>query len=290
MAHITGLYAAMLTRDSNDSGTDSSVELIANFNGVDILHHTFPQSQQQVNQEQGLANLFHIPVIARDEVDTNLLDRAYFRVGLRGDDAWRPHQFALWCTAEGRVPVVPISAHADMHAPQMQRRTPPVLEPERKAILSTDTSEGDTSFALRRVMAGSRSMSIRGLMVAMDTHNWHSYGTDSPVMLRITAGGQIVFDYEFADTSQDEQDQGQANLYFLPVDIPFTMAQLLAGGNVRLSIGGRDNWLPTRFFIFGMDVASGDPGALVPLVHIGNWTQGELDTDSQQFVNLPLAQ
>ena len=90
-------------------------------------------------------------------------------------------------------------------------------------------------------------------------------------------------DFDIPDTPQQDQERGQANLYFVPVSSPFTKGSLNRDA-ISLRIGGDDAWLPVSFFLFGLDDATGRPEALVPLVHIRNWTLGWLSTDAGEGV------
>src|SRR5262245_55521651 len=104
MAFLHTLWAGMLTDTKEDSGTDSSIVLIINETGgkPDLLHHTFPDTAQR-DQETGQANVY---AITKDEIQAPLgesplfsadqLNESSVRVGIRGEDKWRPEAFFVW--------------------------------------------------------------------------------------------------------------------------------------------------------------------------------------------------
>jgi hypothetical protein len=118
-------------------------------------------------------------------------------------------------------------------------------------------------------------------------------GTDNDIQLQITTGdGRLVVDHIFPDTSQDDLERAQANLYYVPVTVPFSKTELNAD-SIRLNIKGDDAWLPDRLFLFGLsdDETGQPPEFVVPLVHFPIWALGTLSTDTgegQGSVVLPL--
>jgi hypothetical protein len=78
----------------------------------------------------------------------------------------------------------------------------------------------------------------------------------------------------------------------MPVILPFTRSSL-NNGTITLRIkGGMDDWKPLRFFLFGLDDATGRPESIVPLVHLGEWPFGTMSPDTTNgiaSVTLPLA-
>ncbi len=55
--HLRRVFTAMLTRNTDGTGTNSRIVLIINDNGIDRLHHTFSDTSQD-DQERGQANLY----------------------------------------------------------------------------------------------------------------------------------------------------------------------------------------------------------------------------------------
>ena len=160
--------------------------------------------------------------------------------------------------------------------------------------LSTDADEGATSFRVPSVQPGGPTMIIRELVVAMLTSDEDDAGTDDLLNLRITTlDGRVVVDHDMRDTDQDDQEQGQANMYFVPVITPFSKSEL-GERSIELSIRGDDAWLPASFFIFGTnDERTAFPEQPEPLVHVETWGFGSMSTDSSEgtaSVVLPLVQ
>ena len=91
MSDLKTVWFGMLTDDSDDSGTDSSIVLIINVRGgrFDVLHRTFPDTEQN-DQEQGQANLYEIteddfepqPFVG-STVDPQDLNASSIRIGIR---------------------------------------------------------------------------------------------------------------------------------------------------------------------------------------------------------------
>jgi hypothetical protein len=294
MADLKTAWFGMLTDNSDDSGTDSSIVLIINVRGgrFDVLHRTFPDTAQN-DQEQGQANLYEITeddfepqAFVGSTVDPQDLNASSIRIGIRGDDMWRPKSVFIWGEQKDGL-IVPLALNTELQgdvgiAGQLVSVT-----------LSTDPDEGKLSFAPSRVQLGSATTVIRRLLMLMTTADADNAGTDDDIQLQITTSdGRLVVDHVFPDTSQDDLEQAQANLYYVPVSIPFTRAELNAD-SIRLSIKGDDAWLPARLFLFGLDEPEGGqpPEFVVPLVHLPDWSLGTLSTDSGEGVGsviLPL--
>ncbi len=271
MAHLRRLFFGMLTHNTGDSGSDSPIVLIVNQGGADVLHHTFADTSQK-DQEQGQANLYQLLVTASNIVPESLTNSS-IRVGIRGDDLWRPLHAVVWGQRFTGGAIVPLAIETDLGVG-----------------LSTTASEGNISVPIRLVGQGSADMQIRRLLVLMKTANEDDAGTNSKIELQISSGRSILVTHEFPDTPQDDQEKGQANLYFVPVAVPFAKNGL-SDDSIRLRIKGSDAWLPSSFFVFGLDDAEGRPESLVPLVHIRSWALGTLSTDDaegEEAVTLPL--
>src|SRR5829696_3158576 len=54
------LWVGMLTRNEEDSGTDSQIALTVTEDGADRLYHLFPDTSQN-DQERGQPNLYEVP-------------------------------------------------------------------------------------------------------------------------------------------------------------------------------------------------------------------------------------
>src|SRR5258708_12082396 len=113
---INRLWTAMLTRESRDSETDSSIHVSVNTNGVERLNHTFSDTQQ-TDQERGIANLYDVDVTDNGIQSEQLTDSS-IRLGINGDDAWRPQHvfvFGEGVTRPGvnETQAVPIETETD---------------------------------------------------------------------------------------------------------------------------------------------------------------------------------
>ena len=126
---INRLWTAMLTRESRDSETDSSIHVSVNTNGVERLNHTFSDTQQ-TDQERGIANLYDVDVTDNGIQSEQLTDSS-IRLGINGDDAWRPQHVFVFGEGVTRPGVNETQAVA--------------IETEIDTTLSTDASEGPSS-------------------------------------------------------------------------------------------------------------------------------------------------
>ncbi len=265
MSHFRRVWLGMLTRNTADSGTNSRIVLIVNENGLESLHHTFPDSSQD-DQEKGEANLYQLDVAAQS-IEPENLDNSSVRVGIRGDDLWRPEHIVLWGERLTGGAIIPVG-----------------IETEIGTTISTDEGEGNISLPVRRLALGSDRMRINRLLMLMTTANIKHAGTDSPIELEVSAGGAVLVDFDVPDTPQQEQERAQANLYFVPVNNPFTKTDL-TNSSISLRIKGADMWTPSSFFLFGLDDASGRPESMVPLVHERTWPHGSMSTDPSEGVS-----
>lgn len=295
MTELFRMWVGILTRNNEDSGTDSEIVLIINQDGIDIVHYNFFPNTQQFDLEEGQANLYTIDV-GEIGVDTSRLTDSSIRIEINGEDMWQLEHIIIW--GQGSrfpFPIVPVAIATDI-----------------TSALSEEEDEGLSSIPITLVEAGLSTLEINRLLLVMTTDGVPSgsifgnfyhpdpahqtdvedAGTDSPINLQIVSGGAPLVNFTFPGTPQQDQEAGQANLYFAPVPAPFTKDSL-TGTSITLQINGDDMWLPSSFFLFGLDDASGRPERLVPLVHIPSWPFGFMSTDSSEGVpnvNLPLYQ
>jgi len=294
---LNRLWMAMLTRESADSDTDSSINLSVNTNGVEQLNRTFPDSQQ-TDQERGVANLYDIDV-ANNGIQTEQLTDSSIRLGINDDDAWRPQHVFVF--GEGFSPT---------GQPETQALA---IETDIGTTLSTDSGEGAPSVPLHLVGHGNGNQTIRRLFIMLRSRGSDQppsddgiFGplsatavppetqTDGAFELQIVSQGRLAVLFRISDTPQEDLEFGEANFYTMPVIVPFTRAQLDAD-SITLRIMGMDDYEPLSLFIFGADQATGRPTSLVPLVSISNWEQaglGVIDydpTNGTGSVTLPLA-
>ncbi len=102
MSDLKTVWFGMLTDDSDDSGTDSSIVLIINVKGgrFDVLHRTFPDTEQN-DQEQGQANLYEIteddfepqPFVG-STVDPQDLNASSIRIGIGATTCGAPRVYS----------------------------------------------------------------------------------------------------------------------------------------------------------------------------------------------------
>ena len=88
MPFMRNVYIATLTSTLPDSGSDSELVLIMNQGGLDVIH----QDLGFGGSETGGGKLYRHNV-AESQI---LAEDYYLRVGIRGDDAWRPSLVTAW--------------------------------------------------------------------------------------------------------------------------------------------------------------------------------------------------
>jgi hypothetical protein len=286
MGVLTRLWVAMLTQNTADAGTDDRIVLIINEDGVDKLHHTFPDTSQE-DQEKGQANLYEINVEDSNIRSENLTNSS-IRLAIRGSDFWHPKHVMVWGQEANDRAVIPLA-----------------LEFGIEDGISTDPSEGNLSFPLRRIGLLGTNATMRQLLVVLTTADEADAGTDSEIELELTfGGGRTWLQSVPKDTPQEDLERGQANFYLLS-SFGFPGEPQPRRNNldsVVLRIKGDDRWSPSSFFLFAFEHAffeidgeiSGGPRPefVMPLVHVPNWDLGPLSTDRNEgraSVVLPLA-
>lgn len=288
MSQLGHLWLGTVTAGGRNSGTDNRIVLIVNVGGdrTDNVHHTFGDTAQD-DLERDQANIYEVTQDDIDTVtgfvpgtvDTDSLNTSSIRLAIRGNDAWTPKSVFVWGREqreEGQV--IPLGLVINL------RRSIFISGVLANVTLSTDTDEGPTSFLIPQVTRGGASMLIRSLLVAMVTADEDDAGTDDRIRLRITtADGRVVLDQVIRDTEQDDQEQGQANIYFIPVATAFTRAEL-GDRSIELSIEGDDAWLPANFFVFGLsaELPSAFSPQVEPLVHVTTWPFGTMSRDQDE--------
>jgi hypothetical protein len=265
MPFIRNLWVASLTSSLPDSGTDSDLVVIMNQNQLDVVHRNLSFG----SVDTGGGKLYR-----HDIAESQILPENYYlRIGTRGDDAWRPRVIAAWAERFTTGNVVPLGYHEQI-----------------ETVLSTDTSEGRISLPVPRPGPFNVRTQINRVMLITGTNVGDS-ATDSKIHVRITSGDTAVVDHTIPDTSQDDLEGAEGNVYFLPVNMPFTRSQL-NDASIVLSIDGNDAWLPVVVVMFGLGSSNGPFSAMVPLVHAHPWSFGVLSTDPSEgvaSVTLPLA-
>jgi hypothetical protein len=290
MSAIDQLFAAMTTRDTDNSGTDSPIMLIGNVNGSDRIQYTFPATSQD-DQSKGQANLYTFGVSIN--LDSTDLPASYFRVGIRGSDAWRPETFFLWGSDANFSNIVPMGIRFDPTTQFIVREVDGESETNgnlNPVVLSTDNSEGDLSFPLFPIPQGNEATVMNRLLVLITTADSSNAGTNDKITISLPLLKETD-DYQLPDTTQADLNRGQANWYEISLFKPFAKNQLNVQGGIGIFTSGSDAWLPESFFIFGLDTDQGMPNFIVPLVHIPKWTFGSLSHDfgeGKELVQLPI--
>lgn len=275
MSAITQLFAAMTTRDSGDSGTDSPIMLIGNVQGTDFLQYTFPDTSQN-DQGQGEANIYSVEI--SDGLDSAMLPETYFRVAIRGDDAWRPENFFLWGTDSKFSRIIPLGMRVDVTTKSVERLvdgTAQSNDETTQVVLSTDNNEGDLSFPLSPIPLGDEAMPIRSLLMLVTTADQDDAGSDDQIDLVRHIQINATDAFPIPNLSR-----GQASWSFIPLFQPFVKNSLDLIRGISVQTYGDDAWLPESFFLFGLDTKEGMPTRIIPLVHIPKWTLGALSTNN----------
>lgn len=123
------------------------------------------------------------------------------------------------------------------------------------------------------------------LWVSMRTQDREDAGTDSPIVLIINEGGVDKLHHTFPDTSQDDQERGQANLYEIDVEGREIRSEHLTNSSFRLAIGGSDLWHPQHVLVWGQE---SNGGQVVPLALEFNIASGISADASEGNLSFPL--
>jgi hypothetical protein len=280
---IDRLNLAVLTRDDEDAGSGSDLNVVVNINGNDVVSH-FVVYQPPYDIGRGNAGILPVAHTTEHPIqfDSDSLTNSSVRVEITGDDAWKPQHVLLL----GRT---------DPLNNEVVGWIPLAIELDTNIWLSSDTSEGRVSMPVRLVRLGNDSTVIRRVLLLLKTANEDDAGTDDPIELEITAGGSTVLKQATGSgnsTSQVDTEQSSHNWYFLNVSVPFTKGQVLSDGGIKLGIGGKDAWLPREVYVYGFDMADGRPREIVHLVSITDWSLGWLSRDmseGEDSVPLPVS-
>jgi hypothetical protein len=296
---IDELWLATLTKDAEDAGTDADrLNVVVNVDGTDVVDTDFPflttdgplaggfgpDDENWLGQAQGAlsGDVVNGAVVGKPlatPLDSNLLTNSSVRVGTRSDDAWGASDILLFGT---------INAGSDD-----QKRTfvPLAIETEIDRWLSTDHTEGKLHMPLRLVARGNSDTPIHRVLLLTFTSGG-SAETDDVISMQIATSTGVVLDRRITDTNQDDLEPYMGNWYVLNAAVPFTRAQVIAGGKITLAIEGKDAWRPSSVFVFGFDTPSGRPNNVVTLCGLPKWNLAALSRDhseGQDEVLLPLA-
>ena len=276
MSTIDVLWLAHLNRNSEDAGSDSTINLTINVDGEDILDDDYGSNVGDGEAYLNGGSQLETPF------DSAALTNSSVRIGLRDDDAWAPGDILVFgqSLAESNVAV------------------PLAMESGLTEFLSTDPSEGPLTVPLRRVDPGTSSTIIRRVLLLVHTQ-WSGgglfpggdTGTDSAIQLEVFAGDNLVLREEIDDTSQSDLEEATSNWYVMETLVPFTRGEVQTGGKIVLSILGDDAWKPMVLFVFGLDTASGRPDQVVSLASLPVWGPRWMSTDTSEgdpSVELPV--
>jgi hypothetical protein len=272
MAIFEILFLAFLTRNENDAGTSSALNLTVNVNGDDVLDRDYESDVG--DGEAGLSGFGVMPT----PFDSNGMTNSSTRLGIRGNNAWAPQHLLVF----GHV----------LPDFQPERTVALAMETDLTHWLSTDPSEGHLSIPVRLVGQGDSTTLIRRVLLLVRTiWSTDDAGTDSSIELEVTAGGNLVLKQEIGDTPQPDLEEATINWYTLDAAVPFTRGDVLSNGRVRLKILGDDAWRPMLLYAFGLDTAAGRPNEVVNLVSVPVWTEGWMSTNPSEgtpSVDLPV--
>lgn len=266
MALIRDTFLVARTKDESDAGTDNQLTVTVNNDGVDVFDANY-----DLGGGRGEAQLYEQLVL--EPFDTSGLTNSSIRLGIRGDNVWKPQHILLIARTEFGDPGGRTFALA--------------LETDLTDHLSSDSNEGHLTMPLRLAGVGNVTTVIRRVLFVVYTSGGNDVQTDSDIQLQIVAASRLVLSQKITDNLE----QNRAHLYFFDVDTPFTTGEFDPNA-VTLRILGENAWLPGAVFLFGLDTGTGRPNEMVALVSMREWDLGWLSTDTQEghpFVSLPLA-
>jgi hypothetical protein len=274
MVVIDKLFLALLTRNKENAGTDSDLNLTIDIDGLDVVN--FDYDDPSIGQgEAGLYPMGEGP-FGFDPFESSPLTNSSIRLGIRGDDLWLPRDVLLLGreqTPDGTGEVLALAVELD---------TTVRLSTDNNLGTGTD-APANLSIPLRLVSSGSSGTIIRRVLLLLKTATGDNDGTDDSIVLKIKSASTEVLTQEIKDTTQSDLEPGYANWYGpFDVDAPFTRSGLSDGGEITLSISGQDKWLPSMVFVLGFDTAEGRPTEIVTLVSIPEWTMGYLSIDDSE--------
>ena len=269
MSTIDVLWLAYLNRNTEDAGSDSTVNLTINVDGEDVLDRDFGSDVGDGEANMNFGDTLDTPF------DSAALTNSSVRIGVRDDDAWAPGDVLVFGCSEAEY--------------NSGVAVPLAMETGLTDFLSTDASEGPLTVPLRRVDPGTSNTVIRRVLLLVYTQ-WSGggyfpggdTGTDSAIQLEVFAGENLVLREEIDDTSQSDLERGTTNWYVMDAPVPFTRGEVQAGGRIVLSILGDDAWKPMELFVFGLDTASGRPNQVVSLVSLPVWGPRWMSADTTE--------
>ena len=122
MPFIRNLWVATLTSNSTDAGTESETVFIMNKGDLDVVHRDM-ELFREVAKGGGSLTILDV---AKSQI---IPEDYYLRVGIRGDDAWRPELILAWCERFTTGNIVPLG-----------------YDEQITTTLSTDSSRGASRY------------------------------------------------------------------------------------------------------------------------------------------------
>jgi hypothetical protein len=270
MGSFTSVSAAVRTRHGRFSGTSARPWIIVNQSGVDLLNTPMLSSGTVGRVQRGESLYYYQPLSGEGRLSGTGgrigAEDMYVRLATTSSDKWEPELAIVWATSKEKG-TVPLAIETDM--------------PYR---LSTNLREGCVSAPIRRARLGDDETTIERLLLVVVTYDAPYAGTDDPVSLRLTTCDATPVDYVITDTPQTDLEIDTANIYEIPVDLPFNRGQLRGTGDeqIRLTIHGSDKWVPKKLFLFGLDHPTERPATVVPLAKLRD--PGPLSADPAEGV------
>lgn len=277
MGAFTSISAAIRTRTGRKSGSSASARLTVIQRGRDVLDREMKSAETvgSLRRSECLYYFEALPLEGVDNLSDDLVGPADLQVllGFDGIGSWEPELALVWARSRERGTI------------------PLALDMKLTGTLSGDERVGVPSLEVRRIYAGAGDTHVRRLLLVVVTYDAPYAGTDDPIWVRIKTDAGVVAHHVVTDTPQTDLEIDTANIYEMPVQVPFTKDDLSCSdaGEIRLGIHGSDKWVPKRVLLFGLDELSGVPHAVVPLVWLSD--PGPLSADATEGVpsiELPL--
>jgi hypothetical protein len=270
MGAFTSISAAIRTRTGRKSGTSASARLIIIQRGRDLLDRELRSAETvgSLRRSECLYYFEALPLEGVEDLSDDLVGPEQLQVRLGFDQlgTWEPELALIWARSrdKGTIPLA--------------------LDMRMTARLSGDERVGVPSTDVRRVVAGADDTLIRRMLLVVVTYDAPYAGTDDPIWVRVNTAAGVVAHHIVTDTPQTDLEIDTANIYEMPVDVPFTKQDVASSdsGEIRLGIHGSDKWVPKRVLLFGLDEPSGAPHTVVPLVRLSD--PGPLSVDPTEGV------
>lgn len=260
------LWLASLTSRQATAGTNSSIVLIVNSNGEDVLHKTFGDTGQ-TDLERGVANLYSVSFdeireiagASYGRIDPEKLSPGSVRVGIRGADRWKPERLFVWGQDDGGS-IIPIALHEGPISDMGGSDTGFLSTDPRDETLAPNLVGSRLSTPLAPLQSGNEATKLTHIDLILLTRGFRYAGTDSRVSLRITGDDGLLLNPHLPSTPQADLEKGEANWYRFDLD-PHRQPAGIA--SINLEIEGDDMWAPHSAFVFGF---GGGP-VCVPLAY-----------------------